>query len=380
MPRSHPRRHAAPERLSRSCLVAATLLAASVAPLRGQERPAAPAGPYFYHGLDYGTQRTFNPFSVLLNTGFDVFQFANHDIRFWRYRYRPSFARVGRSLGNPIHTVAAQGWGHFLKTEILPLRFTTEDASWVPNYTLHLIGLGQTYAELDEFYRQHGVPLPKPLAAVTAMTAGVLNEMAEANGGDFPPSAAMVADVYVFNLGGILLFGSDGVRRFFATELRLSDWSAMPMFMSDGTLQDTGQFWAVKAPLPGWKDTRLFVRFGLAGIVGLSHAFAGGSAWSAGVGRTGVHHFIQPRTGIEDIDMDWTAGVFYDRDDALLMSLLWARNTRELLSLSLYPGLLPGPARDVGLWLAVDNDGRPHLGITAGRVAGLGLGYAPISP
>ncbi len=66
-----------------------------------------------------------------------------------------------------------------------PLHFTTHDAAWIPNYSLHLIGLGQTYASLDEFYRQHGVPLAWPLAALTALGAGVLNEMAESNGASF---------------------------------------------------------------------------------------------------------------------------------------------------------------------------------------------------
>lgn len=386
-PAAHPAAHVAALLAVRLAVLLATVLGLTPGPVWAQAGPGVPpataAGPapearstaIYYKGLDFGTQRTFNPLSVVLNTGFDVFQFTNHDIRFARYPYVAALRRVGRSLGSPFKTVADQGWGRFLRTEIFPLHFTTHDAAWVPNYTLHLIGLGQSYAALDEFYRQHGVPAARPLAALTAMGAGVLNEMAESNGGELPPSPAMVADVYVFNVGGVLLFSSETVRRFFAEKLMLADWSSMPTFMTDGTLQNPGQYFVVKIPLPKVDDTRFFARFGLSAILGLTRTSADGTAWSAGIGRTGVKHFIQPGTGVEDIDMDWTAGLFYDRDNSLLMSLIWARNTRSLVSLNVYPGLLPGVGRDVGLWLAVDDAGRPRLGLTAGRFAGLGIGH-----
>jgi hypothetical protein len=186
----------------------------------------------------------------------------------------------------------------------------------------------------------------------------------------------MVADLYVFNLGGVLLFTSQGVRRFFAEKIRLADWSSMPVFMADGTLQNTGQFFVAKLPLPGVERTRLFARMGLSAILGLSVAGKDGASWSAGAGATGVRHVIDPVTAVESIDLDWTAGVFYDRDNSLLMSLLWARHTRNVLSLSLYPGLLPGPAHDVGVWLAVDDAGRPRLGLVSGALAGVGFGGA----
>lgn len=334
-------------------------------------------GPVYYRGLAFGSQRIFNPLTVLLNTGFDVFQFPNHDIRFFRYPFAHSGRRVGRALTHPFSTISQRkGWERFITSEILPLRFTAHDAAWVPNYALHLVGLGQTYAALDEFYRAHGVPVARPLAAATALSAGILNEMTESNGGDFPPSPEMIADLYVFNVGGVILFSSDAVRRFFADKLLLTDWSAMPVFAADGTLRNTGQFFAVKIPLPGVERTRLFARLGLSAILGLSYARGDGSAWSAGLGATGVRHVIDSVTAIESIDLDWTAGVFYDRGNSLLMSLLWAHHTRNVFSLNLYPGLLPGPVHDVGVWLAVDDAGRPRLGLISGALGGIGVGKA----
>ncbi len=65
----------------------------------------------------------------------------------------------------------------------------------------------------------------------------------------------------------------------------------------------------------------------------------------------------------------------YDRNNALLASLIWARDTRSLVTLNVYPGLLPAVARDVGVWVAVDDHGQPRLGLTAGRIAGVGFGH-----
>lgn len=313
---------------------------------------------------------------MLLNTGFDAFQFPNHDIHLFDYAYGDAGDRVGQAIAHPFKTVGDRGWGRFLRSEILPFRFTTHDAAWVPNYSVHLIGLGMSYAALDEFYQAHGIPGARPLAAATALAAGVLNEMVESNGGGFPPSPGMVADIYVFNVGGVLLFSSETVRRFFGRTLRLSDWSSLPILMTDGTLQDTGQHFAMKIPLPGLDRTRFFVRFGLSGMLGLTRDVADGGAWSAAVGGTGVVHRIDPDTGVESIDLDWTAGVFYDRNDSLLASLVWARNTRSLLSLTVYPGVLPGIGEDLGAWLSVDEGGTPRLGISWGSLAGLGVGHA----
>ncbi len=71
----------------------------------GQSDPDAERAPaLFYRGLDYGTQRTFNPLSVVVNTGFDVFQFTNHDIRFVRHGQ----PRPGLTAGR----IAGVGLGH----------------------------------------------------------------------------------------------------------------------------------------------------------------------------------------------------------------------------------------------------------------------------
>lgn len=335
-----------------------------------------PDGPYFYRGWDFGSQRTFNPITMLLNTGFDSFQFPNEDIHVFSYDYGTSAKEVGEALAHPIRTGGKRGWPSFLRDEIFPLRFTTRDAAWVPNYALHLVGLGMDYAQLDEYYRAHGIPAAAPLAALTALSAGVLNEMMETDGGGAPAPPAMVSDLYVFNIGGVLLFSSRSVRRFFARRLLLADWSEMPTFMTDGTLQDVGQYFVVKPALPGLERTRLFVRFGLAAMVGVSRIGSDGSAWSVGVGQTGVRHVIEPVTLAERINLDWTAGIFYDRANSLLASLVWARSARSRFKLDVYPGLLPGVGRDLGAWMALDEAWRLHIGIVAGFAGGLGVGHA----
>ncbi len=358
-----------PARLAAACAVA--LLVCGGGALAAQQ---GEAGPFFYRGLDFGSQRVFNPLTMLLNTGFDSFQFPNQDARVFRYDYASSWTEVREALVHPLKAGSGRGWGNFFREEILPVRFTTHDAGWIPNYSLHLVGLGMDYAALDEFYEAHGIRGAAPLAALTAFLAGVLNEMAENNGGGFAPSPGTVADLYVFNVGGLILFTPRSVRRFFARKLLLADWSEMPTFMADGTLQDVGQYFVVKPALPGLDRTRLFVRFGISAIVGLSRLEPDGSTWSVGVGQTGVYHTVDPDTRIENIELDWTAGLFYDRDNSLLMSVVWARSARTRFKLDLYPGVLPGVGHDVGAWAALDQQWRLHLGVAATFTAGLGIG------
>ena len=51
----------------------------------------------------------------------------------------------------------------------------------------------------------------------------------------------------------------------------------------------------------------------------------------------------------------------------------------RLVSLNIYPDVLPGPFRNMGLWLSLDRQLRPRLGLTV-RALGMGIGLAPQGP
>ena len=106
---------------------------------------------HFYSGVDYGTQALANPLWVFVNRGYDVIQdhIVGRDV--FNLPYASNAANVGRNVVNPLPAISDDGWGKFLREEIFPLSYGNTTARWIPNYSLHLIGGGVTYAELDEW-------------------------------------------------------------------------------------------------------------------------------------------------------------------------------------------------------------------------------------
>ena len=113
----------------------------------------------------------------------------------------------------------------------------------------HLVGGGMSYRRMREYYTWHGVSHPN-LAAITTLTAyHLLNETVEMNdrtGWRVDP----IADVYVFDLAGVLVFSSDTVSRFFGRTLNMADWSFMPLYDPEtGNLENVGQNYMVRLGL-----------------------------------------------------------------------------------------------------------------------------------
>ena len=71
----------------------------------------------------------------------------------------------------------------------------------MPNYSLHLLGGGVTYAALDEWFQDRDIPIPKLWSALTLMSAAFLNETLE-NHGVHGYNTDALADLYVFDVAG----------------------------------------------------------------------------------------------------------------------------------------------------------------------------------
>ena len=85
----------------------------SRAPSASSTRATAPNGTplFFYTGKDYGSEAAFNPFTELLNEGFDVLNDA-YSRRLSEQRLDVGFRTVLRSVRNPGKVVRAYGgWG-----------------------------------------------------------------------------------------------------------------------------------------------------------------------------------------------------------------------------------------------------------------------------
>jgi hypothetical protein len=329
---------------------------------------------YFYKGYDYGSQTIFNPVYVIINGGFDMLQVGSrrnlNDLRLG-----PAMKNVIKNLGDPFNTINRYDWWNFISDEVLPLSLDKNSAQFWPNYTLHLIGGGMVYAATKEWYEYNHYPVPGLLSAATIMTYHMINEAVEmdSNTGD---SVDPIADIYLFDIGGIILFSFDGVKKFFAEELNLADWSMQPSYsIGNNELHNTGQFFSMKWKIPFMEKWYLFYYFGTNGVGGLSYKFNDGSAISVGAGAAASDLIrVNEKINKNSVKLVGNVGVFYDRNNSLLASLSLSLKTNYWVNLNIYPGIIKIGNLSPGIWFAYNDDKKIVMGFSFNWLP-IGLAY-----
>ncbi|MBM4170110.1 MAG: hypothetical protein FJ215_13280 [Ignavibacteria bacterium] len=329
---------------------------------------------FFTSSTKIGSESLYNPISLLLNGGFDIIQFPECSRKVFSFPYHHAARNVARNLADPFSTIDRYGWKAFLKNEVLPFNFALDQRQWWPNYHLHLIGGGMTYAKMTEWYDAHGFPFPHGFSLVTMAGYHFLNEGVE-NGTFVGDNVDPIADIYIFDVAGIVLFSFDNVKEFFATELNLADWSLQPSIaIRDGSLLNNGQFFSIKWRPPGFERWSLFYYFGLDGLTGASYRFGDGNSLSAGIGMSSrQRRVVDPVTNRQTVDLVWSFGIFLDGEKSLLASVVVAKKMHEFARINIYPGLLPlGPLLP-GLWLSSTDSEVLTFGLTARYVPGIAI-------
>lgn len=344
--------------------------AASAMDIRLPEEPY-----YFYHGLNYGSEALVQPLRLIINGGYGILQIYGREDRITEVHYETGWENVWRNLGNPIDAIEANGWEDFFEREIIPVSFDGNSAHYWPNYTLHLIGGGMSYRLYSEFYRYHHYPRPNLLSGLTMVVYHMLNEVVENN--DYEGwTTDPIADLYIFDPLGILLFSSDRVARFFGQTLHMADWSYQPSLnLSNGNLENNGQNFAMKLDIPRLERCQLFYHYGTHGEFGLSYRLDETDSFSWGVGLK-ASELVDIATGVKGVTLGFTSGVFYDRNNSLLASLLYADTKDYRLRLNLYPGLFRIGPLAPGVFLAERRNEGMVLGVTLLYPPGLPLGVA----
>ena len=354
----------------RAAALAVVLTAlAACAPHRG----TVPAG-RFYAERPYGSEAEFNPLTEIVNEGFDMLRTDFADRHVLRFPYGIAAGNVAHSLANPGRAWRRFGWGNVVRGELLPLSLRASGGGqWLPNYEFHLLGSGMISARMTEWYAAHGAPHPALLSGATMMSAHLLNEMIE-NGDSRLPNEDAVTDLYVFDLGGILLFGSDRVQRLFSERLELTNWPGQASFdVARRTLENAGQQYVLRVPLPRTSRVRLFYAFGVSTLGGVSVGRRGGTGVSLGVGADVVDNpVVDPATGRRTAVLRPNAGVFVDRGGSLLASLVRTSTSDALVTANVYPGVVRVLGLSPGVWVQALRGG----GVRAGLAAPLGLGVA----
>lgn len=337
-----------------------------------------PSERYFYKGYDYGTQSLYSPIYAMVNRGFDTLQLRPNRTML----VSSTDARnVIDNVTDPFPAIrydGESGWGTFLETEIFPLSYGTNTARWVPNVTLHLLGGGQTYAWMREWFLAHEAP--EPVATIFSIaslfTAALINESIE-NKGVVGFNTDAIADLYVFDVGGVILFSFEGVRRFFSKTLVLSDWSLQPAItFPRGYLHNVGSYYSLKVPLPLVDRLRLFVYGGMATMGGLSYklddeysisAAAGGriSSFENAGGGGRVENVVQVRP---------TGALFLDRNESLLAMVQVSDIVDYFFTANVYPNAFFQTEPGLGTWTAIGKDGRWLAGLSFTHAFGVGFG------
>jgi len=325
-------------------------------------------------GYSYGSDAYFSPITLFFSKGYDIFQLRQNPRDILDFPYRAAFRNgvqdVFRQPGVLIKRYG--GWKRFAAYELYPSSWNTDTWNWVPNYTEHLLAGGMSMRMLDEWYRQHGVPLPRLMAILTNYASSVMNEVTE-EGRDKYPAAGSVADLFIFDAGANLLFNWRQPTEFFARTLQAADWEGQAGLTFPGRrLENNGQYFTLKVPI-GLERTRLFIRGGVGAQVGISRMLDDSHHLSVSFGGDTRFRSIDA-SGHETVKFAPGGGIYYDRNN----SLLWSVNTspaENVFTVNVYPGILPGLAKPLGLWGVVTRSGQVHLGFVHRGALGLGVGY-----
>ena len=322
---------------------------------------------FFYHGYGYGSDRMIHPIRLILNGGFGILQVENRDNTLDEIDYRTGAENVYDNLRYPFKAIKEEGLTEFIVTQILPFSVNSKKAYYWPNYTLHLIGGGMSYRMMHEWFEAHRFPYPTIHALLTISAYHLLNEVVE-NSAFVGYNTDPIADMYIFNPAGILLFSSDRVSRFFSNTLNMADWSFQVSYDPwNNTIENNGQNFVMKYWFGERERYGLFYHFGTHGEIGLSVKRDNGDCFSFGAGLIANKLIdLSDDSNIRSLtaEMVPSAGVFYDRNNSLLASLIYSRKQDYMLRLNIYPGLLSLKSFTPGIFLAIDQDDKIGMGIT----------------
>jgi hypothetical protein len=318
---------------------------------------------YFYHPEQRrGSDAFFSPLNLLLNGSFDALRTDpanNRDLR--KMYFTRTSTIVWYNLRDPITRINAYGWGRFWREEFINLSFDIEELQFLPNIGDHTLGYGMLYAKVTEYYRYHGYPAPVVWGVGTSLAFHYVNEMMQA-GYELKVNVDHIADMYVFNTLGFVLFSFDGVKRFFSEDVQLLEWSLQPLVVPrNWYLQNVGQQFVLRYPLPWAERYAPFIYWGVNSVVGLSYRYDDRQRISIGVGQS-VNGMQRQERGTEFWRMvpklDGAVGVFWDDGGSLLMGAVITGPKVPNVQLNLYPGLVDLWGIQPGLYLGVgDRDG-----------------------
>jgi hypothetical protein len=299
------------------------------------------------------------PLTNYVNTAFDTAQVSG---AFSQDHYWKNHGRVLDYLVHPIDSIEDDGgWDHFFRQEFL-------SAHVLPNLTLHLLGNGYDFRALAEWFDEHDVPFPYVLAWVTSYAGYLGNEAIEVSNPEID-ATDHIADLYLFNLLGNLLFMSDTVADFVQNDLQFRNWPGQPVFdVRRHRILNASNNYLLRPRIFGEK-VRPFLYFGLHYFAGLSVPLQSEESLSLGAGLATVDPFAKSTLA----KVRASGGIFWDDRDRLLASMIFNGTDDSIARLNFYPDIFPFPTLDLGVFFGVAGDGVPTFGVAVEKVLALGF-------
>jgi hypothetical protein len=341
-------------RFCRFAAALSLLLCGPVASGQAGEQSSMPL--YFYRPADYGSDSQFNPITSFINYGLDPLQVPeSFDLNHFGTRAET----VWRNLTDPVSAIRREGgFRHFVNRQVFPVDFDniSDSIEMIPNYALHVIGGGMVYRKNAEWFQYNGYPYPRVLAATISMASEFLHEVVEKKS---TADDDEIADFYIMRPLGIALFTWDPAARFASQRLRLAEWPYQPMFSPrHGKFMNVGESWIVRPPLFRSERHKPFLFYGMTTLLGGSHRLNGTDSFSWGAGPA------VRKADPDDFRYRWSGGLFYDRNDSLLVSLMLNGTENLSVRLNVYPGALVPNRWFPGVYLGIGDDSEIAVGLT----------------
>ena len=306
----------------------------------------------------------FFPITNYVNTAFDTAQVS---LAFDQDGYWRNHERVFDIIAHPHDNIVDDG-GY---DELLQQEFASSRV--LPNITLHLLGNGYDYRILAEWFDHHRVPYPYVAAFLTSYAGYIGNEAIEASNNEID-SLDHIADLYIFNLAGNLMFTSDTVTDFVHNRLQMRNWTGQPVFdLRREEMRNASNNYILRPRL--WDNgMRPFVYFGLHYFGGLSFALADASEVSVGAGLAAKDPLREGDSFADEFQkIRASGGVFWDKGDRLLGSVIFNGTNDYLVRTNLYPEIFRNNWLGIGFFLAVSDGMVPSFGMTIQKILALGF-------
>lgn len=310
------------------------------------------------------SQYFFYPVSFYINTAFDCGQVPE---AFPQNDYFSNHVSVFNRVVNPVRSINRDGgWSTFFIDEFFSERV-------LPNLTLHMIGGGYDCRTLWEWYHYHGFPVPYLFAFLTSYLAHFGNESIEYNN-SLLTSHDHIADLFVFDFVGNLMFMSEDVARFFRHTLQMRNWLGQPVYsMTERKIMNASTSYIFRPYLFG-ETVRPFIYMGMHYLGGAAFRIDETDTMSIGVGLAVTKPFDPDRDTQSDYfrKVRLACGVFYDREDALLWSLIINGTEQYVFRLNIYPEIFNSEYINFGFYVAIDDDRHFVFGVSMYKICAIG--------